>query len=269
MADGAASWTTLASRFSNAAGRAIPSSEGRGTRAAPIRLAPRNPSRNARPVGTQMRTRSPRRMPLRVSAAAQFPAPRTHSRSVTTSSRNALRLAVRNTCTAMRSGSRAAWARIRVAIGSDIGDEPLYQTAPQPPPELAGGEAAALQLVRDQCPVSVQHPKPFQPLQGVPPHLPDRQAQLTPHRLSQERGDARANALEDQVLRLGVQPPAQGVCERLAQLLAVGQVSRLVLEVAAEHGREQRLARLGQERRYQRRGGPFEDHLADQELHLG
>ena len=86
-AEGAASRTTLIRRFTNAVGRANPSSEGRGTGTAPIMHAPRNPSRKARPVGTQSNTRSPRRRQLRARAAAQVPAPRIHSRIVTASSR--------------------------------------------------------------------------------------------------------------------------------------------------------------------------------------
>src|SRR5581483_2347243 len=268
-AEGAASRTTLVSRFTNAAGRANPSSEGSGTGTAPSALAPRNASRKARPVGRQSSTRSPRPRPLRASAAAQVPAPRVHSAKVTGSSRNEPRDALCRRWTAMRSGSCAARARSRVAIGSDIRDQSLHQPGAEAPPQARGGEPAAVQLIGNQRAVPVQHAEGLQPIEGVAAHAALGKLELAPHRLGEERGDAGPDALEHQILHLREDLAGQGLRERLAQLLAVGEVARLVLEVDAEDGGEERLARLGQQGRDQRRRGPLEHHLADQQLHLG
>src|SRR5205807_6676021 len=129
-------------------------------------------------------------------------------------------------------------------------------------------EAAPLELIRDQRPVTVQHSEPFEAVERMPPHPAGGKVQLAPDRLGEEGRDARPDALEDEVLHLRRGPAAENARERFAQLLAVREVSGLVLEVDAQHGREQRLARLCQQRRHQRGGRPLEDHLADEQLHL-
>src|SRR5882762_5261704 len=267
-AEGAASCTTLVSRFTNAAGRANPSSEGSGTGTAPMIEAPRKQSRNARPVGTQSRTRSVLPRPLRLRAAAQVPAPRTHSPMVTPSSRNAPRAALRKRWTAMRSGSLVARARSRAVMDSGIADQSSDQTTPETPAEPGSGEPASLELIRHERAVPMQDAEPFQPLERVPAHAPRRQAQLAPDRFCEQRSDAGPHALEHQVLHLRHHPSGEDLRERSAQLVAVGQVPGLVFQVDAQHRGQQRLARLGQEGGHQRGGRPLEHHLPDEQLHL-
>src|SRR6267378_4285643 len=264
-AEGAASCTTLVSRFTNAAGRANPSSEGSGTGTAPMIEAPRKQSRNARPVGTQSRTRSVLPRPLRLRAAAQVPAPRTHSPMVTPSSRNAPRAALRKRWTAMRSGSLVARARSRAVMDSGIADQSSDQTTPETPAEPGSGEPASLELIRHERAVPMQDAEPFQ---RVPAHAPRRQAQLAPDRFCEQRSDAGPHALEHQVLHLRHHPSGEDLRERSAQLVAVGQVPGLVFQVDAQHRGQQRLARLGQEGGHQRGGRPLEHHLPDEQLHL-
>src|SRR6267378_4048412 len=267
-AEGAASRTTLASRFTNAVGLANPSSEGRGTGTAPISDAPRNPSRNARPVGTQSSTRSPRRRPLATSAAAQLPAPRLHSPSVTGSSRNLPRAVLPSRWTAARSGSRVAQASSRAVIESGIRDEPFHQARPEAAPETACGKPAALELIRQQRPVAVQDAQPLHPLQRVPAHLSRREAELVPDRLGEMCGDARADALEHEVLHLRSDRAGEHLRERLAQLLAVGEMAGLVPQIHAQDGCEQRLARPGHQGGEQRGRVPLEYLLRDQREQL-
>src|SRR5262249_26334482 len=158
--------------------------------------------RNERPVGTQSSTRSARRSPLAASAAAQVPAPWTHSPNVIASSRNEPRAALRRMWTATRSGSRWARASSRAVIESSIRDESLHQAPPQTALETARRESAALQLVRHQRPVAVQDTLALQAFQSVAPHLPRGKAQLAPDGLGEKRGDAGPYALEHQVLHL-------------------------------------------------------------------
>ena len=80
----------------------------------------------------------------------------------------------------------------------------------------------------------------------MPPHPAGGKVQLAPDRLGEEGRDARPDALEDEVLHLRRGPAAEDSRERFAQLLAVREVPGFVLEVDAQHGREQRLARLRQ-----------------------
>src|SRR4051812_26381688 len=267
-ADGAASRTTLLSRFAKAAGRANPSREGSGTGTAPIMEAPRKLSRKARPVGTQRSTRSPRRSPVRASVAAQVPAPRTHSLSVTASSRNWPRAALRRKCTATRSGAVRAAPSSRAATLSGIVDQPLHQAPAEPAAQPVRGEPTAFELIGHQGTVAVEHAQALEAVDRVPAHLARLQPQLAPDGLREQRGHAGAHALEHQVLHLRRDAAGEDARERFAQLLAVGEVPRLVLEIDAQDGGEQRLARLGEQRRHQRRRGPLEHDLADQQLHL-
>src|SRR6202162_2025711 len=267
-ADGAASRTTLLSRCTNAEGRANPSSDGKGTGTAPIIEAPRKPSRKARPVGTQRSTRSPRLRPMPTRAAAQVPAPCTQSPSVTSSSRKAPFETLRSRWTAGLEGSFAARARRRAAMESGIRDQPFHQPLPEPATQARHGEPAALELLRHQRPVAVEHAQPLQPIECVAAHAARGEPELGPDGLRQQGGDAGANALEDEVLHPGGDPAAEDPGERCAQLVSVRQVPGLVLEVRAQQRREQRLARFGEQRGNQRGGRPLEYDLADEQLHL-
>src|SRR5438876_56141 len=231
-AEGAASRTTLASRFTNAAGRANPSSEGRGTGTAPIDDAPRNPSRKARPVGTQSRTRSPCPRPFLARAAAQVPAPRAHSAKVTRSSLKLFRDALRRMWTATRSGSRSARSRSLFAIESGIRDQSFHQPVTQPAAKARGGKSAPLELVRHQRPVPVQHSLTLEAVQGVLAHLPHGQAELAPNRLREQRGDAGADTFEDQILHL----PRHPAGELLAAALAGEEVGQVEAGLAKDEG---------------------------------
>src|SRR5882724_614367 len=153
-------------------------------------------------------------------------------------------------------------------MGSSIRDQPLDQSLAESAPEVARGEPAALQLIRHERAVAMQDAEMLQSLQRVSTHLSRREAQLVPDRLGEMGGDAGADALEHQVLHLRGGPSGDHLRERLAQLLAVGEMARFVPQVHSQDGRQQRLARLGHERRQQRGRVPLEHHLPDQHLHL-
>jgi len=68
---------------------------------------------------------------------------------------------------ATRSGSRAARSRSRTVIESGIADEPLHQPLSEPAAQARRREAAPLELIRDQRPVTVQHSEPFEAVDPI------------------------------------------------------------------------------------------------------
>src|SRR5439155_1312036 len=167
-----------------------------------------------------------------------------------------------------RSPDSRRWAAVRRSAKTAEGEASLHEPLSEPAAQWRRGKAAPLELIRHQRPVTVQYPLPFESLQRMPAHPAGGKRQFAPDRLGEEGRDARPDALEDEVLHLRRGAAAENARERFAQLLAVREVSGLVLEVDAQHGREQRLARLPQQRRHQRGGRPLADHLADEQLHL-